>query len=231
MKRILAITTIALVTLAGCTTPAESPSPSASPSASVTPGPSVTPSETPSPTPTETTVAAECPTWTDDPDSTAAAIGPISFAGVCIGQSFDEAIATGAPLTAPEVCPWAGDLVAIDDPGLYVIAYSDPEDPGAYINFFVLRWFADPADAASFEMPRTAEGITIGSSAADVLDAYPVANEIEFDDIARGPRLQIVVETTDTTTYNFDIVDGVVTEISWGENLDQGGPNGDLCAL
>lgn len=231
MKRILALATIVLVALAGCTSTPEASSPSASPVASESATPSATPSETPSPTPSETAAAAECPTWSDDPDAAAAAIGPISFAGACIGHSFDDAIAAGAALTAPEACPWVGELVAIDDPGLYVSAYSDPEDPGAYIGFFVLRWFADPADAASFEMPRTAEGITIGSSAAEVLDAYPDATEVEFDDIARGPRLQMVVPTTDTTTYNFDITDGVVTEISWGENLDQGGPNGDLCAL
>jgi hypothetical protein len=231
MKRILAIAAIALVTLAGCTSPAESPSPSASPS--VTPSPSATPSATPSPspTPTETAAAAECPTWSDDPDEAAAAIGPISFAGVCIGHSFDDAIASGATLTVPEACPWVGELVAIDDPGLFVSAYSDPEDAGAYIDFFVMRWFGHPADATSFEMPSTAEGITIGATQAEVLAAYPDATEVEFDDLARGPRTQIVVPTSPTTTYNFDIMDGVVIEVSWGENLDMGGPNGDLCAL
>jgi hypothetical protein len=219
---------LAVVALAGCTsTPAET-SPSASPSPSVThsatPSPSATPSET-------AAAAAECPTWTDDPDDTVSAIGPISFAGVCIGQSFDEAIATGAPVTAPEQCPWYGQLVAQDDPGFYVTALSDPSDPGARINFFILYWFADPADAASFEMPSTAEGITIGSTTDEVMAAYPTASEVTFDDIARGSRTQLVVPTSATTTYNFDVVDGVVTEISWGEGLSEGGPNGDLCAL
>jgi hypothetical protein len=97
--------------------------------------------------------------------------------------------------------------------------------------FFVLKWFADPADAASYEMPATAEGITIGSSAADVLAAYPDATEVSFDDISRGPRKQLVAPTSDTTSYNFDIADGVVTEISWGTGLSEGGPNGELCAL
>ena len=129
------------------------------------------------------------------------------------------------------MCPWAGDLVAIDDPGLYVVAYSDLEPAGDYIRYFVMRWFADPADAASYEMPRTAEGITIGSTSAEVDAAYPDGTEVTFDDISRGSRTQIVVPTTATTTYNFDIVDGVVTEVSWGEHLEEGGPNGDQCAL
>ena len=61
--------------------------------------------------------------------------------------------------------------------------------------------------------------------------AVSSATEVAFDDIARGPRTQIIVPISDTTTYNFDIVDGLVTEVSWGENLGEGGPNGDLCAL
>jgi hypothetical protein len=227
MRAAFALSALAVLTLAGC---AGSPTvPSPSPSETVTAAPSVTPSASPSPT--ETAAAAECPTWSDDPDYAAAAIGPISFAGVCIGQSFDEAEGTGAPITAPEQCPWYGQLVAQDDPGFYVTALSDPSDPGARISFFIMYWYADPADAASYEMPRTAEGITIGSTADEVLTAYPTSTEVKFDDIARGPRTQIVAPTGADTTYNFDIVDGVVTEISWGEGLADGGPNGDLCAL
>jgi hypothetical protein len=235
MKRILAVAAIALVTLAGCAAPAEPPSPSASSTPIVTPTPSATPSVTPSPSaspsPTQTAAAAECPTWSDDPDETAAAIGPISFAGVCVGQTFDEAIATGAPLNAPEMCPWAGELVAIDDPGFYVFAYSDVDTPGEYIRYFVMHWFGDPADAASYEVPRTPEGITIGSTVAEVSAAYPDATEVTFEDIARGTRTQLVVRTTPTTTYNFDVFEGVVNEVSWGENIGEGGPNGDQCAL
>jgi len=176
-------------------------------------------------------VALECPTWTDDPDSQAAAITPISFAGVCVGQSFDEAKATGAPITTPEQCPWYGQLVAQDDPGFYVTALSDPSAPGAEISFFILYWFTEPEVAASFEVPRTAEGITIGSTVDEVMAAYPTATEVTFDDIARGSRTQLVVPTSADTTYNFDVPDGVVTEISWGKGLSEGGPNGDLCAL
>lgn len=218
-----------VLALSACAGSSELASPT--PSATSTPVESTAPSPSPSATPQATSTALDCPTWSDDPDFTAAAIGPISFAGVCVGQSFTEAAATGAPITSPDACPWYGQLVAQDDPGFYVSALSDPADPGASIEFFVLYWFADPADAASYEMPATAEGITIGSSAADVVAAYPAATELTFDDIARGSRTQVIAPTSESTSYNFDIVDGVVTEISWGENLTEGGPNGDLCGI
>jgi len=230
MRTSLAAVAVAALLLAGCSgSPEET---SQSPSSSPTPtaaSPSESPS--PSPSPTETAVALDCPTWSDDPDNQAAAIGPISFAGVCVGQSFDEAAATGAPITSPEQCPWYGQLVAQDDPGFYVTALSDPSAPGEEISFFILYWFAEPEAAASFEMPRTAEGITIGSTVDEVMAAYPTATEVTFDDIARGSRKQLVVPTSADTTYNFDVPDGVVTEISWGKGLSEGGPNGDLCAL
>ena len=119
----------------------------------------------------------------------------------------------------------------MDDLGFYVTALSDPSAPGDSIRFFIMYWFGDPLDAPSYEIPTTAEGISVGSSAAAVKAAYPSATEVSFDDMARGPRTQLVVSTSDTTSYNFDIVDGVVTEVSWGEGLGAGGPNGDLCAL
>jgi len=159
------------------------------------------------------------------------AIGPNYFAGACLDQSFDEAAANGAVITPVESCPWYGTIVADDSVGFYVSAISGLETPGDSIGFFVMSWFNDPAEASSLDMPSTAEGITIGSSAADVLDAYPTATEVSFDDISRGPRTQLVVSTGDDTSYNFDITDGLVNEISWGYGIAEGGPNGELCAL
>jgi len=229
MRLTVGIAAIALA-LTACTASPEPTASSPSPSAPA-PSPSVSVSTPAEPTQSPTAQAIACPTWSDDLDEDASTIGPISFAGVCVGQSFDEAIATGAPVTSPEQCPWYGQLVQMEDPGFYVTALSDPGSPGASIGFFVMYWFGDPLDAPSWEIPTTAEGISIGSSAAAVKAAYPAATEVSFDDLARGPRTQLVVPTGPATTYNFDIVDGVVTEMSWGEGLSAGGPNGDLCAL
>jgi hypothetical protein len=222
---------IAALALAACSSGPEGTSPSASPSA--TPSPSVTPSATPSasPTPTETAVAFTCPTWTDDPDAGVAAIGPNYFAGACLGESFDGAAANGAAVTVEASCPWYGTLVADDSLGFYVSTITEMDTPGESITLFRMSWFTDPADAAGLDMPSTAEGITIGSTEAQVLAAYPTATEVSFDDISRGPRTQLVVETSADTSYNFDITDGLVNEISWGYGISEGGPNGELCAL
>lgn len=230
MRIALASLAAAALVLTGCSSSPNEPSDSATPVVSESPSPSPTPTEA-SPAPSETASALDCPIWTDDPDFEATAIGPISFAGVCVGQSFDEARATTAPVETPEQCPWYGQIVQMEEPGLYVSALSDPTTPGERINFFILYWYANPEDAASYEMPTTPEGITIGSRVEDVLAAYPDATEVTFEDIARGTRTQIIVPTSATTTYNFDINAGTVTEISWGEGLSSGGPNGDLCAL
>ena len=221
---------VATLALAACSaSPEATSSATASPSSPSATSTSSTPSA--SPTPTETAVAFTCPTWTDDSDAGVAAIGPNYFAGACLGKSFDDAAANGAPVTVEDSCPWYGTLVADDSLGFYVSAITDMESPGDAITLFRMSWFSDPAEATSLDMPATAEGITIGSTKADVLAAYPTATEVSFDDISRGPRTQLVVSTGDDTSYNFDITDGLVNEISWGYGIAEGGPNGELCAL
>lgn len=230
MKKPLLAALIAALVLTGC---GASPDPSFTPSASGTAvaSPSATASPSPTPSPSETATAQACAPWVDDPDTGVAQIGPGRFMGACVGQSFADAAANNTAVAAVEQCPWYGDIVSNDDLGFYVSAVSDPESPAESIQFFVVRWFSDPGTAAQYEMPRTAEGIGIGSTRNDVLAAYPDNVQLDFDDIARGPRSQVVVSLDDGTTYNFDITDNLVSEISWGEGLAQGGPNGDLCAL
>jgi len=220
---------LAILLLAACSSTPTATSPSASPSAA----PSVTTSASPSPSPSAsaTATALDCPPWTDDPDSQISAIGPNRYAGACLGMTFDEATANGTKVVGDEQCPWYSTIVGDDDLGFYINAVQGSQEAGGTISLFMVKWFGNPADAASYEMPATPEGITIGSTRAAVLDAYPTASEISFDDISRGTRKQIVVPTGDNTTYNFDIVDKLVTEISWGEGLANGGPNGDICAL
>jgi hypothetical protein len=146
-------------------------------------------------------------------------------------MTFDEVTANGTPTVGEEQCPWYAPIVSDDELGFYIIAVTQDADAAGTISFFILRWFSDPTGAADADVPATPEGITIGSTADEVLAAYPAAQEITFDDMARGPRTQLVVPTGDSTTYNFDITDLRVSEISWGEDLGTGGPRGDLCAL
>ena len=231
MRLRLAPAALAVLFLAACSSTPPAASPSASPSDSPSVTASASASASPSASATPTNTALDCPAWTDDPDAQVSAIGPNRYAGACLGMTFDEATANGTTVVGEEQCPWYATIVGDDDLGFYINAVQGGQEADGTITFFMVKWFGNPADAASYEMPRTPEGITIGSTRAEVLDAYPTASEIEFEDIARGMREQLVVTTGDTTTYNFDIVDKTVTEISWGEGLANGGPNGDLCAL
>lgn len=218
--------------LAACTPSA----PEASPSVSVAVEPNVTPSASESPTPMPSPVGPvelDCPTWDDGLDETgAAAINANRYAGICAGMSFEEASGTyaGPPLTGHEFCPWLAPIVAIDDPGFYVDAVTDPSAPGAEIFLFRMAWYADAAAAASFELPRTAEGISVGSGTAEVLAAYPAGVLVDVDDMALGPRQQIIAPVTDQYTYVFDVTDGYVSFMYWGEGISSGA-TAELCAL
>jgi hypothetical protein len=80
------------------------------------------------------------------------------------------------------------------------------------------------------EYPATAEGITIGSTTAEVMAAYPGARAVTVEDPSRGPRDQLVVDGWDDNRYVFDVVGGAVTELSWGD-IGPDGIAGELCAL
>jgi hypothetical protein len=232
--RILAFAAASALVLAvsACTSPTAEPSPSASDSPTPMPSPVFSDSPTPLPSPVDP-VALDCPTWDDGfVEDGPAPIAANRYAGICAGMSFAEASMTyaGPPLVGVEFCPWITQIVAQDDPGLYVEAVSDPGAPGDDIFMFRMTWLADPATASSYEMPRTAEGITIGSTSAEVLAAYPVGSSIVFDDMALGPRDQIVVPVTSEYTYVFDVTDGLVNTMYWGENLSAGA-TAELCAL
>src|SRR5690606_36385096 len=114
--------------------------------------------------------------------------------------------------------------------GLYVEAISSPEAPGDAIFMFRMSWLGDPSAAPNFEIPFTAEGISIGSTAAQVLAAYPDATQIVREDMAAGSRNQIVVAVTPQLTYVFDVTDGSVNTMYWGEQLAMGA-QAELCAL
>ncbi|MFO7244926.1 MAG: hypothetical protein DIU73_008620 [Actinomycetes bacterium] len=233
MKRLvpLALVSGSLLVVAGCTTPAADPSPS--PTVTASPVVTESPSPEPSPEPTSDAVELDCPTWDDGLDESGLApIAANRYAGICAGMSFEEASGTyaGPPLTGHEFCPWLAPIVAIDDPGLYVDAVSRPDAPGAEIFLFRMAWYGDLAAASSFEVPRNAEGISVGSTTAEVLAAYPGATQVSVDDMALGPREQIVVPVTDEYTYVFDVTDGRVSFMYWGEGISSGA-TAELCAL
>lgn len=230
----IAVTVVAVLSLAACmagadpsASPSATESPSTSPSASPTLETSPTPSATSSDSPTAT-AALDCPPWDDGyhPDGPAA-IDFHRYAGMCVGMSFAEASDTfaGPPLVGEASCPWVATIVASGD--LYISAISDPAAPGDEILFFHAIYYEDPA--AAVEVPTTAEGITIGSSGPEVYGAYPSAFENAFEDVSRGPRTQIVVPGPAGMGLVFDLRDGLVWEITWGEGLDDG-VSGEFCA-
>lgn len=211
-----AIAAVCVLLAAGCT-PGGDPSPSTTLTVTAPPAPttSTSPPASPSPQPTET----------------AAAIDFNRFTEIYVGMSFIEAsAASGIPVEGEAMCPWYSNIVAEDSVGLYITALSPYETPGSEIWFFRMQWLNDPTLATTYEMPATQEGITIGSTEADLLAAYPTATSVSFDDYARGPRDQRLVSGSAGNTYVFDIIDGLVTEITWGQRLE-GGAQGEYCAL
>jgi len=212
-----------VVTHSVAATSAASSSPSASPSAS----------PSPSPSPSATAAAAGDPCT--DPSVSVVGLAAIDFdryQGICLGMSFAQASAamSGQDVTGETACPWYATVVAVADPGLYVGAMTRPDDPGADIYLFRMTWQGDQATAAGFDAPATAANISVGSTTAEVMAAYPSATAVVVDDIARGTRNHLLVQGPSSTTFDFDVTDGYVTDIYWGKGIPQG-VNGELCAL
>jgi hypothetical protein len=218
---------VSILVLAGCTA---DPTPSASSSVTPTVEPSA-PEPSTSPSPDVTPVADDCPTWEDTPEPQG--IAPIDinrYYGVCIGMSFAEANEgmNGYPVAGEDMCPWY-TVLASQDP-LYVVAVTHPDAPGDEIFLFRLSWQGLPTDALAYEMPRTAENIGIGSTEAELVAAYPQATFLTVDDMSRGPRDQYVLAGDGGNSMVFDVIDGYVAEITWGQNLGAGA-TGEYCAL
>ncbi len=136
----------------------------------------------------------------------------------------------GPPIAGESYCPWYAEVLGVSDPGLYVAAVTDPDNPGDDIFLFRMIWLGDPADAASFAAPTTQEGISVGSTTAEVTAAYPSGTSVALDDPARGPRTQIVVDGTGGNSLAFDVTSGHVDTVYWGQGVESG-VAGELCAL
>lgn len=231
MKRITVLALAVALALTACTDSDPEATPSPSPSPSLTPSPSISPTPSPSPSPV---VEALCPGWDDGLDEEGvAAIDFNRYAGICLGMSFAEASATyaGPPLVGEDYCPWVTAIVEVDDLGLYVHAYTFPEDPGEEIWLFKMIWLDDPAIAWSHDLPAHADGGTIGAMEGDIFAWYPTGSMVTHDDPSRGMRTQWVVPGPNNTAIAFDLTEGVVSEMSWGNRITGGGPWGELCAI
>ena len=128
------------------------------------------------------------------------------------------------------MCPWYAEVLTVSDPGLYVAAVTYPESPGDEIFLFRMIWLGDPAAAASFDAPTTQEGISVGSTAAEVTQAYPSAASVTLDDPSLGSRNQLVVAGSGGTSLVFDVTSGHVDAVYWGNRIT-GGAAGEWCAL
>ncbi len=154
------------------------------------------------------------------------------YVEICLGMSFAEATRAmpGPTIAGQPECPWYAELLSVDDPGLYVAAVTDPANPGDEIFLFRMIWIGNPADAASFAAPATQEGISVGSTTAEVRAAYPSATAVRVDDPARGPRDQLVVAGSSGNSLAFDVTSGRVDAMYWGKRIANGAA-GELCAL
>jgi|GEM_PF-1646032 len=207
----------------------DAPSPPASATASPGPAATAAPSATPSPSRTQTE-ARPCPAYDDGLDVDYVAIDGHRYSAICTGMTFEEASAAVPEwdLEPEAICPWVAEIVAADP--LYVQAISDPADPDGPIRLFRMIYLADPETAPPHEVPATAEGISLGSSVADVLVSYAGARQVVQEDPSRGTREQYVVDDGGGHWLVFDIAGEVVSEVTWGLDLEAG-IAGELCSL
>jgi hypothetical protein len=136
----------------------------------------------------------------------------------------------GPPVDGQAVCPWYALVLSVADPGLYVAAITRADDPGTAIYMFSMSWQGESAAAAAFGAPATVKGISVGSTTAQVIAAYPSATSVTFNDISRGPRTQLIVAGPGGTSMIFDVTSGAVSDMYWGKGIPQG-VNGELCSL
>lgn len=203
--------------------------------------PSASPTVSASPTPqaqTHTQTAAPITAQGDpctDPSVSLVGLPGLDYdryANICLGMSFAQASGAmqGPAINGDAACPWYATLLDFGDPGLHVGAVTNPDNPGASIYMFRMTWQSDQQSAVDFDAPATPAGISVGSTTAEVKAAYPKAAAVVVNDPARGQRNQLVVAQPAGSAFAFDVTDGFVTDIYWGNGVSQGA-GGELCAL
>jgi hypothetical protein len=190
----LALVAVSIVALTGCVPRADAAL-SSPPSAEATQGA----------TPTPTTVASPGPAQQDADDPSTWIVSGAGIGPVTIGSDVGEFSVVGPYTEQDEDCPnpavhsLAGDGVA----PMTVVAV-DGGSPVASVH--VTSWGAQGTPVAS---PRTAEGIGLDSSLADVQSAYP---GIELSD-THGETLQYASPDQGGWVI-FTVQDDVVVQVS-----------------
>lgn len=192
---------LAATTISACATPAEP--------AAESPAPTVTVTVEPTPTPT--------PTPEGDFDFT-------SFGAAQIGAPDVATLEAqlGAPVGIEEICPWYPE---VGSHGTYAQTYAFLDDTEGVVFFYTLE-MGDDGD-----MPRTAEGVGVGSTEAEILAAYPDAViDDSFEDVSLGPLRRIIIDDpASDSKYVFAAAPGsdFYNLLQWGPRA--GGQWAHLC--
>lgn len=197
----------------------------------------------PTPTPTE---AVATPTAIPTPEPTKPEMSQLVLSADGLGPLL---LGQAPPVTSPDL-----DILVFDDdfcvgeegpdgevpPGLWVTNYPEVSDgfygnPGRAFSVQVLDGLVERIDVKSAQIV-TPEGIRIGSSAAEVVAAYPDALSPTWDGgvtdlyVVEGSagRLLIEVSTDDRIAdyWNSDQVDRVLQISAWSRDIDPRGVAG-----
>lgn len=154
MAMTIGVAAVAVLALAGCTSPGEATANEPTPAVS---------SVSPAPTPSETTPAVVDPADVTAWAITTAGIGPIER-----GARYTEVIAGLASFEVSEPCAWAAVL---DTEGAASLLLTHPEDGEEIASV----WVTGRADDAGIvpASPSTETGIVLGSTMDELTAAYP----------------------------------------------------------